>query len=294
MRLRPLCATAVVVGAGGLLSNGAHVALIALACAAYLVLIVRREPSGLSIRLVSAAVAVQTFVAVARPPGATQDLWYYAIYGRILAIYHASPYTHVPADYPHNPFLTQIGRAWHHTPSVYGPAFTALSGAASLVLGSSLLGTRLFYQGLAAAALVTACVLVWRRTRSADAVAFFALSPVTALYLVNGGRNDILVGVAILGAVLLAQRDHTTAAGIVGGLGALVKLTGLVGVVALVVSLAVRHEREAARRVGVAAGLTVVGAYLVAGTTAVLTPMDTAGSIYSRESVWRLLPQLGH
>ena len=131
---------------------------------------------------------------------------------------------------------------------MYGPAFTAVSGAASLVLGSSLLGTRLFYQGLAAAALVTACVLVWRRTRSADAVAFFALSPVTALYLVNGGRNDILVGVAILGAVVLAQPTDTTAAGIVGGLGALVKLTGLVGVVALVVSLAVRHG--AARRAG--------------------------------------------
>jgi dolichol-phosphate mannosyltransferase len=147
---------------------------------------------------------------------------------------------------------------------------------------------------MGAAALATACVVIWRRTRSADAIAFFALSPFTALYLVNGGRNDILVGVAILGAVVLAQRDHATAAGVVGGMGALVKLTGMVGVVALVVSLAVRHERGAARRVGVAAGLTVIGAYLVAGITAVLTPMDTAGSIYSRESVWRLVPQLGH
>ena len=107
------------------------------------------------------------------------------------------------------------------------------------MLEHSFLGTRLFYQGLAAAALVTACVIVWRRTRSADAVAFLALSPFTALYLVNGGRNDILVGVALLGAVVLAQRDHRTAAGVVGGLGALVKLTGMVGVVALVVSLLV-------------------------------------------------------
>src|SRR4029079_6229209 len=65
-------------------------------------------------------------------------------------------------------------------------------------------------------------------------------------------------------------------------------------VVALVVSLAVRNERVTARRVGIAAGLTVVGAYLVAGTAAVLTPMDTAGAISSRESVWRLLPALGH
>jgi dolichol-phosphate mannosyltransferase len=287
-------ATAFVVFEGPSLSNGVHVALVAIACLAYLALITRRQPSGLSIKLVSAAIALQTVVALARPPSATEDLWWYAIYGRILAVYHASPYTHVAAQYPHNPLLALVGHTWRHTPSVYGPAFTAVSGAASAVLNTSILETRLFYQGLAAAALVTACAIVWRRTRSADAIAFFALSPVTALYLVNGGRNDILVGVALLGAVVLAQREHPTAAGVVGGLGALVKLTGMVGVVALVVSLAVRGERDAARRVGIAAGLTVVGAYLLAGFSAIFTPMDTAGALYSRESPWRLLPFLGH
>lgn len=287
-------ATAFVVGVGPSLSNGMHVALVAIACVAYLGLIVRRHPSGLSIKLVSAAIALQTVVALVRPPSATEDLWWYAIYGRILAVYHASPYTHVAAQYPHNPLLALVGHTWRHTPSVYGPGFTALSGAASTVLNTSFLGTRLFYQGLAAAALLVACVVVWRRTRSADAVAFFALSPFTALYLVNGGRNDILVGVALLGAVVLALNDHPTAAGVVGGLGALVKLTGMVGVVALVVTLAASRERAAARRIGVAAGLTVVGAYLVAGTSAILTPMDTAGALYSRESPWRLLPFLGH
>ena len=286
-------ATAVVVATDSSSSSGVHLVVVALACGAYLVLITDRRPSGLSVRVVSVAVAVQTFVALARPPAATQDLWYYAIYGRMVAAYHASPYTHVPADFPHNPFLADVGRAWHHTPSVYGPVFTALSSAASFVFGSSYDGTRLFYQGLAAAALFGACVIVWHRTRSADAVAFLALNPVTALYLVNGGRNDILVGLALLGAVVLATRGHDTAAGVVGGLGALVKLTGMVGVVALVVALVVAQRRQAARRVGVTAGLTVVGAYLIAGTAAVLTPMDTAGALYSRISVWRLLPQLG-
>jgi hypothetical protein len=287
-------ATAVVVATDTSLSNATHLALVAIACGAYLMLITDRRPSGLSIRAVSIAVAGQTFVALARPPVATQDLWYYAIYGRMVAAYHASPYTHVPADFPHNPFLADVGRAWHHTPSVYGPVFTALSGAASFVFGSSYDGTRLFYQGLAAAALVGACVIVWRRTRSADAVAFLALNPVTALYLVNGGRNDILVGLALLGAVVLATRGHDSAAGVVGGLGALVKLTGMVGVVALVVALVVGKRHAAARRIGVTAGLTVVGAYLIAGTAAVMTPMDTAGALYSRISVWRLLPQLGY
>lgn len=286
-------ATSIVVGAAPTLSNVAHVALITVACAAYLVLVMGKRPSGLSIRLVSAAIAVQTLVALARPPSATQDLWWYAIYGRILAVYHANPYTHVAAQYPHNPLLALVGQTWRHTPSVYGPAFTAVSALASFVLDTSFLGTRIFYQGLAAAALVATCVILWRRTRSPDAVAFVALNPLTAFYLVNGGRNDVLVGLAILGAVVLAARDRTTAAGVVGGLGALVKLTGMVGVVALVVSLAARGERSAARRIGLVAAGTVVGAYLLAGFSAILTPMDTAGALYSRDSVWRLVGPIG-
>ena len=221
-------------------------ALMVAACAAYLLVITRPGGSPLSIRLVTLAIAVQTAVALAVPPSATEDLWWYAIYGRILAIYHASPYTHVAASYPHNPLLPLVGHTWRHTPSVYGPAFSALSGVVAILFGPSQLATRVFYQGLAAAALIGACIFVWRRTRSAEAVAFLALNPLTALYLVNGGRNDILVALSLVAAVVLVTRKHPVAGGVVGGLGALVKLTGLVGVVALCVSLVAM--RRAARR----------------------------------------------
>ena len=283
-------ATAVVVAGGTALPNGVHVALVAVACAAYL----RADPPAIAVGPVDQARRRGGGAADGRRVGATAERD-----RRPLVVRDLRPHPRrVPRrartrTSPRSTRTTRcsrsVGHTWRHTPSVYGPAFTALSGVASIVLGTSLLGTRLFYQGLAAAALVTACVIVWRRTRSADAVAFFALSPFTALYLVNGGRNDILVGVALLGAVVLAQRDHPTAAGVVGGLGALVKLTGMVGVVALVVALVVRGRRREARRVGIAAGLTVVGAYTLAGMSAIFTPMDTAGSLYSRESVWRLL-----
>src|SRR5204862_429398 len=108
---------------------------------------------------------------------------------------------------------------------------TAGSGRGRLPSGSEPAVSSLFSSWRA---LVAACVILWRRTRSADAVVFLALNPLTAFYLVNGGRNDMLVGLALLGAVVLAARDRTTAAGLVGGLGALVKLTGMVGVVAIV------------------------------------------------------------
>ena len=72
-----------------------------------------------------------------------------------------------------------------------------------------------------------------------------------------------------------------------------VKLTGLVGVVALVVSTSVIRGRRPAVRIATAA-LGVVGAgYLLAGASAILTPMRTAGAAYSSASVWRVLPKLG-
>jgi hypothetical protein len=284
--------TALVLGARSL-PNAVHVALMLVACTAYLFVVTRPEGRALSIRLLAIAVAVLTVVAVAAPPSATEDLWWYAIYGRILAVYHASPYTHVAADYGHDPLLRLVGHTWRHTPSVYGPVFSIVSGGAAWLFGPSQLATRWFYQGLAASALVAVCVVLWKRTRSADAVAYFALNPLTALYLVNGGRNDILVGLSLLATVVLIQRRHPVAAGVAGALGALVKLTGLVGVVALGVSLCARHATNEARRFLFAAGATVGGAYVVAGTAAALTPMHTAGARYSRASVWHVATTLG-
>jgi hypothetical protein len=289
-----MIALAIAIAFTSQLPGAVHVLLVIGACGGYVAMnAAHRRWGGLSIRLVSWAVAGYCAVAVLIPPRETGDALWYALYGRIVAVHHESPYTHVPARFPHDPLLKLTGFGWAHVPSVYGPLFTAISALASPALGTSELPTRLFYQLLATGALLTACVLVWRATRSAAAVAFLAANPVVAVWLVNGGRNDILVGVAMLGAVVLANRGHDTSAGVVGGLGALVKLTGLAGVVALVVSTGViRGRRPAVRMAGAALGVVGAG-YLVAGPAAVLTPMRTAGAAYSSASVWQVPKQLG-
>jgi hypothetical protein len=287
-------ALACAIGFGPDLPAEVHVLLVLGACGAYAVMnAAHRRWGGLSIRVVSMAVAAYCVVAVLEPPRETGDLFWYAIYGRIVAAYHASPYTHVPASFPHDPLLRITGHGWAHVPSVYGPLFTGVSAAASTMLGTAEVPTRLFYQLAAVAALAIICVLVWRHTRSAGAVAFLALNPAVAIYLVNGGRNDILVGLAMLGAVILSWRGRDTAAGVVGGLGALVKLTGVVGVVALIASVYVVRGRRPARRVGVAALTVVACGYVLAGPSALLTPMRTAGAAYSKASVWQVFPILG-
>ena len=150
------------------LSRGVHALLVLSACAAYIVMTIA-EPrwGGLSIRLVAITTVSSCVAAVAVFPRATGDLFWYAIYGRMVAVYRSNPYTHVPAAFPHDPLLRITGQGWAHVPSVYGPLFTAFSAAIAPVVGVASLPTRLTYQLVAAGALLVACAIVWRRTRSA-------------------------------------------------------------------------------------------------------------------------------
>lgn len=288
------CATGLAVATDGQISNPLHIALVVCACAGYAaMLIAERRWGGLSIGLVVGAAMTSVVVALVVIPRFTGDLWSYAMYGRILGVHHLSPWTHAPAAFPHDAFLHLVGRTWRGTPSVYGPAFTAVSAAGASVLGTAAVPTRLFYQGLSAIALGGGGWLIWRRTRSAAAVAFLVVHPLVVMYLVNGGRNDILVGVAMLAAVVLASNHRPGAAGVVGALGALVKVTGIVGLAALVVTMVARGERQAARRTVVAAAAVFGVGYAAAGMTALFAPMNTAGALYSRSSPWSIVALLG-
>src|SRR5204863_4046798 len=99
-------AMAVVIGFDTQLGNAFTVALVLLGCGAFVTMTIaeRRRPA-LTIKLVSGVVAAETAVSLLVAPRATGDLWWYALYGRILAVHHASPYTHAPARFPHDPLL---------------------------------------------------------------------------------------------------------------------------------------------------------------------------------------------
>ncbi|MFI5047222.1 MAG: glycosyltransferase 87 family protein [Acidimicrobiia bacterium] len=271
-----------------------HVVLVIVACACYAgMLAAEQRWGGLSIRMVVGVGAVTMAVAVVVVPRFTTDLWSYTAYGRALGVHGVSPWTSAPDAFPHDPLLHMVGRTWRDTPSVYGPVFTLLSAMWASISGAGELSARLFYQGLAAVAVGGGAWLVWRRTQSAAAVAFLIVHPLVAMYLVNGGRNDILVGVAMLAAVVLAARGRPGAAGVVAALGALVKITGVVGIAALVVTMVGRGERRAAFRVLAAAGVVLSIGYFAAGTTALFAPMQTAGALYSRPAAWTMIRVLG-
>jgi hypothetical protein len=281
--------TSLVTVLGFSIASPERAAAVALPCAALAALVlVPALRRALTLPMVMVASLLLVTVAVVRPPAETHDLWSYAMNGRILAHYGDSPYTHAPADYHHDPVAAQVGSSWRHTRSLYGPVFTVVSAGIASVAGTDLLATRLGFQLLAAACVAAIVLLLWRRTRDPVVVALVACNPVVIVEIVNAGRNDALVGLAVLGGVLLATRRRLVAAVVVLALGALVKITVLAALGALLVWAVRRHGARAAAGAA-AVGATVVAVpYALAGGTRALQPVRAASDRLSRASLWQL------
>jgi alpha-1,6-mannosyltransferase len=247
---------------------------------------------ALDIRVLAVAIGALLAVAVVRAPATSRDLWSYTMYGRMVSQYGVSPYTHVPAAFPHDPFLHLVGSGWRHTPSVYGPAFVAFSAAGTAVAGGSALIARLVQELGAGVAVAIALVLVWRRTRSPAAVMLLGVNPLVVVSVVNGGHNDALVGLGVLGAVLLVERHHPVRAAAVLALAALVKITALLALPALAVWIGVRHGPRLAAKVAWIGVASVGAGYAVAGWAAVRA-LDANHRLMSRASVWQLARAAG-
>jgi hypothetical protein len=106
-----------------------------------------------------------------------------------------------------------------------------------------------------------------------------------AVFVVNGGHNDLLVGLPVLAAVVAAERRRWVLAGAALGLAASVKVVALLPLVVLVAWVWRRHGRQAWSVLGTAAGI-LAAAYAVAGGTAALAPLGPEAAQQSRASVW--------
>jgi hypothetical protein len=235
--------------------------------------------------LIVALIAVVLAFAIVLPPRGSRDVWSYVMYGRILEHYGVSPYSHVPRDFPHDPFFHLVG--WRDTPSVYGPVFVGIAAIGSRIAGTSALAARLFYQALSAGAVVVALALIWRRTRSPAALALLGLNPLIVLSVVSGAHNDSLVGLGILAAVLFVEDGGLRAAGLVLAAAALIKITALLALPALVVFFASKHGRRAASSLAATTLVTVGLGYALAGRAAIRALGVTHGMM-TRETVWRI------
>jgi hypothetical protein len=250
----------------------------------------QRRPR-LGIRPIAVAIGLVLLAAVVTFPESSNDVWSYTMYGRMVSQHDASPYHHVPADFPHDPFDRRVSPIWQHRGSVYGPAFVAYAAGVTFVAGDSVLLDRLLFQLGAALVVVLALWLVWRRTRSPAAVAFLGLHPVFGAIVVNSGQIDAFIGLAILVAAVLAAQRRGAASGFAIALASLVKITSLLALAGIVFWAWRRKERRVAVRAVVTAGVTVAVVYLpfLAGASHVLSGAD---HMVTPGSPWNLPAQL--
>lgn len=264
--------------------------VLAAAPLAGLVALEHRHPT-LSPRIVLGVAGALLVLAVVQPPHGSHDIWSYAMYGRIVAVHHASPYVHAPAEFASDPALSRVAPVWRHAPSVYGPGFTLASAGIMAAAGRSSLLARVGFQGLAAAAVFGVGLLLLRRRVPASVLAAVLLNPLMVVSVASGGHNDALVGLCLLAAAL-ALRRRPAVAGLLFGAAVLVKAVAFLPAVACVVWVWRRQGRRRALTVAAASGAPVLAGYAAFGGVAAIAPVLESASRQSRVSVWRLLPHL--
>jgi hypothetical protein len=238
------------------LAIGVVVAL--LATAGFLLLL--REAFRGSVGVIAAGVLVvgAHVLLLFEPLLFSNDVYSYAYYGRIAAIYGGNPYVQTPLDHTGDLLWNFVGPRWVDTPAVYGPAWTSLSALMSRFLPYPADHVEAYRYLAVATSLATCAVIVWtvRRLwpeRTAFALLAFGANPVIVFHSVASGHNDLLVALAIAGAFALVAADHRFAAIAVLTLGALVKATAVLPLLLLIVWCVGTVPRERRRRTALAA-----------------------------------------
>jgi hypothetical protein len=232
-----------------LLSVAAYAGLIALA--------LRSGAEAISKKWAIVLIAALHAIVFAGPILISTDVFSYIAYARMGVEHGLNPYLHGPAAISDDPVFQYVGHDWRRVASAYGPVYTLLSyPLAPLGVVGALWGMKL--EALLASAGTLA--LTWRcaRERGLDPVAAILIVGVNPLYVIyglGGAHNDLIMMLAMMGAVSLtivgrpsARREGTAAALVVAG--ALVKAT-----VAVLLPFMIVSRRRLAPILGAVAAL---------------------------------------
>ena len=166
----------------------------------------------ISARAVLLCIAFVNVILLLAPPLFSTDIFSYYFYARMGALYGMNPYLVGPHALGLDPLIGLVGAKWAYTPSVYGPLFTAIS---YLFSHFSVAATALAYRTIAVVSSLGTVALVWHCARirgmnQTRAVALVGLNPLTIVFGVGGGHNDLLMLVALMAGVyfLLTKRDR--------------------------------------------------------------------------------------
>jgi hypothetical protein len=184
--------------------------------------LLRCRPAGL--RSVAAIAVVIQLGLLGAPLLVSTDAWSYWDYARIAAVHDANPYAVPPSAFPHDPAYPHMPPVWHHTTSVYGPAFTLASEPIAALAGSSPERAAWSFKALGAAAVLAATALAgFLARRRVYAVAFVGWNPILAVDFAGSGHNDAWTAALVLAALALAATGRRRLAAVAWTVASFVK-----------------------------------------------------------------------
>jgi len=200
-------------------------------------------------------------IVFAGPILISTDVFSYIAYARMGVEHGLNPYLHGPAAIAGDPVFQYVGHDWRRVATAYGPLYTLLSyPLAPLGVVGALWGMKL--EALLAS--VATLVLSWRcaRQRGLDplwAILVVGANPLYVIYGLGGAHNDLIMLLAMMGAVSLTlaprpSAGREAAAGALVVAGALVKAT-----VAVLLPFMVIQRRRLAPILGAVAAVGLGG-----------------------------------
>jgi Glycosyltransferase family 87 len=221
-------------GAGELLGGRVFLIALLVMCGAYAGLLALARAGGratLSKRGVVILLGALHVIVLAGPILISTDVFSYIAYARMGVEHAVNPYLHGPATISHDPVFKYVGHVWRHTATAYGPLYTLLSyPLAPLGVVGALWGMKLMagFAGVAMLALTWRCAAA-RGLDPSWALLAVGTNPLYVVYTLAGAHNDLIMMLAMMGAVALTlvpvtpRREAWAGALIVAG--ALVKAT---------------------------------------------------------------------
>ena len=250
---------------------GASVLSVVASVAVFLFVVLEAWRGTVSLRTVVILAVAAHAIVLLLPLLVSRDVYSYIANGNIAGLHHANPYVQTPADFPRDAVAVLVGPKWFSTPAVYGPLFTGYASIVVRVAHTLKTQVEVFRWTAALASLATTALIattvrrVWP-SRATFAVAAFGLNPVVLFQSVASGHNDLLVALAVAGALalVLARRDLLAVTSL--ALGTLIKATAALPLLLLLVwcvarAPAGRRARTFTTHAGLAA---VIGAAFAA------------------------------
>ncbi len=151
-------------------------------------------------------------IFVFTPAMPSKDLFVYADFGHIMAVYGANPYFVVPGQISHDP-ITEID-GWRSVFSAYGPLWMYMCALISLLTGDGVVQSFFAYRLFGLLCHLISIFLVARSLKSADrtprvvalGTLFYGWNPLALFESSMGGHNDIFMAMLLLLAIFLAYR----------------------------------------------------------------------------------------